>query len=234
MVYKWSSFWVLPPVCLLCSAAGSEQRDICAACRQQLPFIRACCHRCSLPLAAAVPLCTECQQSPPAFYRSVCAFEYNGDAARLVQRFKYHRQLSAGRMLSGLLAAQLRAAYQQQPLPQAMLPVPSHWWRLLRRGYNPALEICRELSQALAVPVLGKVLRRRKHTQQQASLNRRQRLSGLAGAYAVKPTVMLPSHVALVDDVVTTGATVRMLAALLVERGVQRVDVWALARTPKG
>lgn len=114
--------------------------------------------------------------------------------------------------------------------PQALVPVPLHRGRLRTRGYDQALELARALAQAGAPPVLADVLRRQRPTRAQSELGAKARRSNVHDAFVLRAGAPLPAHVALIDDVMTTGATVSECARVLLAGGVQRVDVWTIAR----
>lgn len=117
-------------------------------------------------------------------------------------------------------------------LPALLIPVPLHRTRLRERGYNQALVLARPLAQALGIPLRHDLLERTKATPPQTGLNAKARRRNLGGAFAIAPSIALPAHVALFDDVMTTGATLREATRVLLKAGVARVDVWALARAP--
>ncbi len=150
--------------------------------------------------------------------------DFESPYPRLIHDLKYHQRALNGRLLGQLLARQLAPPY-----PEAILPVPLHWWRQLRRGYNQATEIARGLQDVLNIPVDTDALRRLRATASQTQLNRRQRKRNLHGAFAARP--MAYHHVALLDDVITTGTTMTELTRLLHRQGVSRVEVWAACRT---
>lgn len=139
-----------------------------------------------------------------------------------------HGDLSSALLLARLMARELADAEH----PQALVPVPLHRDRLRRRGYDQALELARPLAQALGLPLRDDLLRRMRATAPQSRLAAPQRRRNLRGAFAVRTEGNLPTHVALVDDVMTTGATVEAAAAALRRAGVARVDVWVCARVP--
>ena len=118
--------------------------------------------------------------------------------------------------------------------PELLLTVPLHRQRLRQRGYNQALELARPLARALAVPLRHDVLQRQRATDAQTELDAVARRRNVRGAFAVREGVVLPAHVAVLDDVMTTGATLAECARVLKHAGVQRVDAWALARAPRG
>jgi len=224
-------FALLPPHCLLCGQDGDHQRDLCAACAADLLRNRLSCPRCALPLQTPAPLCGECLQHEPPFSLAVAPFVYAQPLDLLITRLKFGRSLAAGRVLSELWIETLREAVP--PLPAALLPVPLHADRLRERGYNQALELARPLAAAWQIPLRGDLLLRTRATPAQSNLDADERRRNLRGAFALAAHASLPAHVAIVDDVMTTGATLRECARTLMHAGVQRVDVWALARAPK-
>lgn len=218
---------LLPPRCLLCGEPGSGGRDLCAACLRSLPRNHCACPRCAIPLA--VPgTCGRCLRREPLVHASRAAFVYAPPVDQLLTRYKFHNDLAAGRLLASLMLDSLADA----PRPQALVPVPLHRSRLRRRGYDQALELARPLARALGVPLAPGLLERRRRTGAQSELGAMARRRNLRGAFHVPPGRDLPLHVALVDDVMTTGATVQAAALALRRAGVERVDAWVCARTP--
>lgn len=221
MVYKW-----LPAICPLCRCTSDGQAGICPACRADLPWLGHACRRCALPLpAGAGDTCGPCLRRPSPVTRTVCALRYQAPVSGLVASFKFHRNLAAGAALSALLTEALAGA----DCPDALLPVPLHRSRLRQRGYNQALELARPLAQQMKRPLLATGVSRLLATADQIGLSALQRRRNLRNAFAIERT--LPTHIAIVDDVLTTGATVLTLAKALKRAGVERVDVWCLART---
>ena len=220
--------FVLPLRCLLCGAAGANGMDLCADCAAELPRNRSCCARCALPLAAPAELCGECQRHTPSWDAGWAPFRYGWPLDRLESRYKFAGDLAAGRVLSVL--------WQREPcpveLPALLLSVPLHRSRLRQRGYNQALELARPLAKALHVPLRHDVLQRQRRTDAQTELDASSRRRNVRGAFALREGVALPPHVAILDDVMTTGATLAECARVLKHSGVTRVDVWALARAP--
>ncbi len=238
---------LIPPSCLLCGASGCQ--DLCEPCQQDLPWLQTRCLSCALPLAPSLEsnsdlsdsnsLCAHCLNKPPSFDKCVSAFRFVDPIGPLINQFKLRQNLRNGRILSKNLAQSIRPAYQNTELPEQLVPIPLHWRRVLRRGFNQATTISQYLGQEFKLPV-NTLLKRRLPTPKQQGLNRKQRLSNLKNAFSLKiregksnqrPT-NIPNHVALVDDVMTTGATAEAASQVLKQAGVQRVDVWVLARTP--
>lgn len=156
---------------------------------------------------------------------------YQAPVDRLIQRFKYQRRMAIAKVLARLLAHRLRRHYQHNQRPEIVLPVPLHWRRQWRRGFNQAHFLAAQLSRELDIPMQPDCLQRSQATPPQQGMQRRQRLRNLSHAFNVMTTPR-GRHIALVDDVVTTGATANLLSRLLLEHGAERVDVWCLARTP--
>ena len=221
--------FVLPWRCLLCGAAGDHDIDLCVDCAAELPRNRSCCARCALPLATAALMCGECQRRAPPWSAAWAPFRYGWPLDRLESRYKFGADLAAGRVLSTL--------WQREPcpidLPQLLLTVPLHHSRLRQRGYNQALELARPLVRELGVPLRHDVLQRLRRTDAQTELDAIGRRRNVRGAFAMRPGIELPAHIAILDDVMTTGATLAECARVLKRHGVRRVDVWALARAPK-
>lgn len=222
---------VLPPRCLLCGAAGADGLDLCAGCRGDLAANAPCCPRCAMPLATPAPACGQCLRREPPFARAWAPFRYAHPLDLLEARFKFRADLAAGRVLSSLMIE--RAASDAPDLPELLIPIPLHAARLRERGYNQALELLRPLAQTFGVPLRANALVRVRATPPQTGLDAVARRRNLRGAFAVASNASLPAHVALFDDVMTTGATLREAAQTLLRAGVARVDVWALARAPR-
>jgi ComF family protein len=225
------SLW--PMRCLLCGERGHARRDLCAACAAALPWNRSACLRCAIPLPRAhevpSPVCGDCLRHPPPLTEAHAAFVYAFPVDRLLPRLKFHGDLAAGRLLSQL-AADAFAALER---PAALVPLPLHRARLRARGYDQALEVARPLGRALGIPLREDALLRVRATQAQSLLDAPQRRRNLHGAFAaIAAAPPLPAHVALVDDVMTTGATLHAAAKALHRAGVERVDAWVCARVP--
>ena len=219
-----------PARCPICREVADEASGLCAACAARLPWLRAACDRCGLPLADTHParrVCGNCLQRAPPLRFVQASFLYGFPLDRLLPRFKFHRDLACGRLLSQWMLPACAAA----PRPHALLPVPLHAARLRERGYDQALELARPLARALDLPLRAELVRIRA-TAAQSSLDAGARRRNLHGAFVVDARRPLPEHVALVDDVMTTGATLHAAARALHRAGVARVDAWVCARVP--
>jgi ComF family protein len=183
-----------------------------------------------LPLEASAPLCGECIDSDPPFAAAWAPFRYEHPLDLLESRFKFRGDLAAGRVLASLMIE--RAARDRPSRPDAIVPVPLHVSRLRERGYNQALELAKPLARAFRIPLEVDLLSRVRSTVAQTGLDAAARRRNLRDAFAVSKERPIPACVALLDDVMTTGTTVRECARVLRRAGVQRVHVWALARAP--
>lgn len=222
----------IPHRCLLCGARGDGGRDLCAGCAADFASNRPSCARCAAPLAQAASTCGACLRSPPPFAAAWAAFRYAHPLDLLEARFKFHADLAAGRVLAGCLVECARI--ESPARPDAIVPIPLHRARLRTRGYNQALELARPLARALSIPLRLDLLARTRATDAQSALDAKARRRNLRGAFTVAADAALPAHVAVFDDVMTTGATLREAALTLRRTGVARVDAWALARAPLG
>lgn len=229
-VYNWLNFVrnaIYPRCCVLCGRPGQGDMDLCGACRRELPWNHSACRQCGLPLEIGGMICGPCLHRSPPFTVSHIPFRYEAPLDTLLPQLKFRQKLHLGPLLAGLMAEAI--CERDGPLPEVLLPVPLHTGRLRERGYNQALEIARPLSRRLAVPLGLQLCIRQRRTSAQTSLSGVERRRNLRGAFAVR-TGEVPRHVALVDDVVTTGATVEELARTLRRAGVETVEVWACAR----
>lgn len=219
--------WLTPARCAACGAATPGV--LCPGCRDALPWNEPACRACALPLVSGAPnsACGACLERAPPQDRTWAAFRYAEPVARQIVRLKFRAHLAGGHLLGALMAERL--ARRAEPLPELLLPVPLHAARLRRRGYNQALEIGRELSRRLSIPLCPEAARRMRATGEQTRLDAAQRRRNLRGAFAVDARVR-GRHVALLDDVITTGATAHELARAARAAGAARIEVWAAAR----
>jgi len=216
-----------PHSCLLCGGAGAGGLDLCSACRSELPHNRWACSRCGIPLAAgAEGCCGPCQRHPPQFAATLALFRYEEPVRMLLHDLKFRDQFAVARLFGELLAI---AAAAREPRPQAIIPVPLHPRRFRQRGYNQSTEIARIAARRLGLPLDLRHCTRRRPTLPQTGMPAAERRRNLRHAFQVSAELDL-GHVTIVDDIVTTGATVGELTRALRSAGVARVDVWAVAR----
>lgn len=220
--------FVLPHRCLLCGGAGNDGLDLCRECARELPRNPVCCARCALPLPESAALCGQCQRRAPPWDAAWVPFRYAWPLDGLESRFKFGADLAAGRTLASLWLREAPPA----AVPAWLVPVPLHHGRLRERGYNQAMELAAPLARRLGTALRGDVLVRQRPTSPQTELGAVPRRRNVRGAFVTRADVAWPAHVALLDDVMTTGATLEECARVLKRAGVARVDVWAMARAP--
>jgi len=226
---KKLQFCLFPPTCLLCGAPGEDGRDLCAGCHADLPCNEHACQRCGMPLASAAVLnCGECQLHPPPYDRTFAPLLYQPPVDYLIKGLKFGGRLAIARLLGEWLGAALQQ--REIELPEGIIPAPLHPSRLRERGFNQSLELARPVARCLGVPLLLSTVRRTRHTQPQAQLDAAARRSNVQGAFSVTRPVQV-RHVAILDDVITTGSTVTEIAKVLKAAGVEEIEVWAVART---
>jgi ComF family protein len=218
--------WMLPPRCVLCLDPGQAPAlDLCADCASDLPAVPTSCPRCAEPASGAE--CAHCATAPPPYVRAFAAHAYAWPVDALVRGFKYHGQLPYGRVLGTLLAEAVATA--RLPAPDLIVPVPLHPARERERGYNQAWELARVVAATLRTPAAPNACRRVRATAPQANLDAAARRANLSGAFVV-PRALRGARVAVVDDVLTTGATLGAVANALHDAGAAEVQVWAVAR----
>ena len=222
---------LLPPYCVLCGGAGQlPVLDLCGPCEAELPRNSYPCARCAVPLPAGTPIgaaCGRCLERPPWFDAASVPFRYAYPLDHLVRDFKYHGRLAYARVLGTVLADHVRAL--AAPVPECLVPVPLHPARHRERGFNQSSEIARHVARHLGIALDERLCRRTRATADQTALTAKERRRNLRGAFALERPLRA-RHVAVVDDVLTTGSTVEELARTLKRGGVERVSVWAVAR----
>ena len=235
---RWTSW---PSVCEVCRQ-WSDSR-LCEACRH-VNHRRWRCHLCALPLAPnadpasgvahASSVCGDCLEEPPPWDRVVCAVPYAFPWDQLIAGFKYHEQWDLATALAEVLARAVQQAHPHGPSLDGVIPMPMTPERLAKRGYNQAWELARRVAQRFKLPAQPCALMRTVTTAPQASLSRQARLSQLQGVFSLAPDERLAlrgRRLALVDDVMTTGASARAAAQVLRQAGVASLEIWTLART---
>ncbi|MER2095725.1 MAG: ComF family protein [Pseudomonas qingdaonensis] len=232
LVYNWLN---INQTCLLCDEPAQQSHPICVACEAELPWLEECCRTCALPLPMRGLTCGQCSRRPPAFTRVEAPWHYGFPVDALITRFKHQRQWPLGRLLAQLLGNWLAYRFAEDlPRPGLLLPVPLARRRLRERGFNQAAMLAQWLAGQLEIACEPRLLQRPQETAAQQGLTAKARKRNLRHAFALADSAAIRGqHVAIVDDVLTTGATAQALASLLRAAGATRVDVYCLARTPK-
>lgn len=232
-ILQQSCDWMFPRICVCCSFnSGNSYLDLCIQCKNNLPWITQRCYNCGLQLELEQEaiVCEKCRDLQPAFDCLYALFEYAAPLPRLINQLKFSRVLSLGSLLGFLLSeAVLDRWYRHKSLPEVIIPVPLHEKRLRQRGYNQVLEICIPVAKIVHIPIRLDLCTRVKYTKQQTRLDKKQRIKNLDGAFIANSQIFY-KHIAIVDDVVTTGSTARALSAALRAAGVETIDVWCICR----
>lgn len=213
--------------CALCAGIDQVHQGVCTCCTCSLPALAGQLCRCGLPLppaAGAATYCGRCLKRPPPFRRLLAPYTYTWPLDRLISAYKYRRRMELEAPLLGLW----QWRFPDTVLPDVLVPVPMHWRRQWLRGFNQAARLARGLGRKLDIPTLPALVRARP-TPAQQGLAAGPRRRNVRGAFACTAQVQ-GLRIALVDDVVTTGATAREAAAVLLAAGAAEVEVWALAR----
>ncbi len=225
---KKLSIWLLPYTCILCGQNSTREQDLCEPCYADLPILENTCFRCGRPLTTHLSLeCGTCLAHPPLFDTTHALFFYQPPITRLIMDLKFGQSLINARLLGELLAEKINTC--NVSLPEAILPVPMHPNRLKERGFNQTIEIARPISKMLNIPLMLSHVKRIKHTAAQATLNAKERQQNTQFAFHITQDIPF-KHIAIVDDIVTTGSTVGELCSTLKSAGVARIDVWCCAR----
>jgi ComF family protein len=224
-----------PSHCVLCSGPGAKDLDLCPGCRRDLPWNLLACPHCAVSLPAdcmhSTP-CAACQQQRPPYDRAWSALRYTGTLRWLHRRLKFGARLEHGRLLGRVLADALKEASKRNALawPDCILVMPLHPRRLMRRGFNQSLELIRPAARQMRIELDYTSLRRIRATRPQSDMPANLRRRNVRGAFACNRDLS-GQHVALFDDVVTTGHTVAEAARALRRAGAREISVWSLART---
>ncbi|WP_462401733.1 phosphoribosyltransferase family protein [Pseudomonas sp. Marseille-QA0332] len=232
LVYKCAN---IKQSCLLCDRDAQQPLPLCMDCEAELPWLDARCRICALPLPLDGLACATCHRRRPAYQRVEALWHYGFPVDTLITRFKHNAQWPVGHLLAAQLGQALSYRFTQGlPRPDLLLPVPLARRRLRLRGFNQAAMLARWLSRQLSIRCEDGLLQRTRDTPAQQSLSAASRRRNLRHAFGLRQAAVVQGlHLALVDDVLTTGATAQALAALLRQAGARRVDVYCLARTAK-
>jgi ComF family protein len=218
----------LPQRCELC-AGVSGTALVCGACLRDLPWLARACPVCALPSGGSV--CGHCLSDPPAFDATIAAFSYAFPIDRLIHSLKYQGRLALAEWCAdAILARRELASSGVSSRPDRLIALPLAVLRQRERGYNQALEIARVIGARTGVPLLSRGLSRVRATPPQAALPWAERAKNVRGAFACDIDLS-GLAIALVDDVMTTGASLAEAAKVLKASGAVSVENWVVART---
>lgn len=212
--------------CILCSSYQGTDLGICEPCLQDLPWHQANqCLQCALLSDGRT--CGNCLAAPPSFDATYAVFTYNFPLDKLLQQYKYRDTLQLSYSFATLLQQKLKLDHRKIDL---VIPMPMHNKRLQERGFNQALEIARLLCNASELTLDYIACQRTKLTPPQASLPLKERAKNIRGVFSCQKNLQ-GLNIALIDDVMTTGASLDELAKTLKQAGAAHVECWVVART---
>jgi ComF family protein len=219
---------LFPMRCIVCNSM--DETGLCPSCSAAAPRIDNPCRQCGAAIAVFPGdiRCGRCQTRPPAFELTIAPFTYAPPLSGIVYQFKYRRRIALARPLAKILAREIKSRGIE--LPELMVPVPLHWTRLVRRGFNQSWEICRALSAELSIYAERSAIKRTRRTPPQTELPLRRRRLNVRGCFKIEPSLRVDS-IAIVDDVITSGETINQVASLFKKHGVQNIQSWAILRT---
>jgi len=217
----------LPATCILCDSRGVVKKDICTHCFDNLPKNNDCCYQCGTPLElkAQISLCGYCQSTAPAFNTCHAPFIYQGAIRYLITRLKFNQHYKNARLLGQLFAESLI----DRKLPQCIIPVPLHKKRYRQRGFNQSLEIAKTIGRQLQIPIEAKLCIRHRNTPHQVGLTTKDRHKNVKNAFSIIKETHY-THIAILDDVMTTGATLQEIALIFKKTGIINIELWVCAR----
>jgi ComF family protein len=215
-----------PRLCIGCGHPLQPLQQFCPACAALLDIIEHACQLCGLENQTKQPICAACLYDPPRWQKIVAPLIYHNFGRDLLIQLKFNENL----YLANSLVSHLIEHFQRrESLPEVLIPVPLHQNRLIDRGYNQAFEIANSLSRQLNIAIDTQALKRIRHTESQLGLSANQREKNILKAFKYETDIKY-SHVAVVDDIVTSGSTANEITKTLHRAGVANVEVWGLAR----
>ncbi len=218
-----------PSLCPGCGHNLQNNESFCSGCIQKLEYIHNPCKLCGNNNQGPDPICAACLYDPPRWQNLIAPLQYQGLPRELLVRFKFSESLELANSLIKVVITHFDA---RQPRPEVLIPVPLHHQRFMQRGYNQAFEIAKLISRELDIPVDDSCLRRIRPTQAQAGLSAYKRQKNILKAFEVDNQKNY-KHVAVVDDIVTTGSTANEVTKTLHRVGIETVEIWGLARVVK-
>ena len=219
---------LIPNHCVVCQQPVDRDLACCRDCQSKLKHNANACYQCALPLAVTGQYCGQCQQQPPAYDRTLAPFLYQDLIRDLIIGLKFNEKLLYASMMSSFFINNVHI----DKMPDYLVPVPLHPNRIQERGYNQALLIARYLAKHYPLKLDFTHCRRVLDTQRQSDLDYQKRRGNVKGCF-VADRVFTSRHIAIVDDVMTTGFTANELAIQLKKAGARQIDLWVIARAKR-
>lgn len=223
--------FLYPNICLRCEQVGENGLNLCAQCYEGLAWNSSSCGRCALPLPSGNSIvCGACSNKELYFDYAIAPFIYKDFMQEVIQLFKFNQKFNYGSLLADLFCQSIEKA--NLDLPDILLPVPLHKKRIKARGYNQSLELASMIGKKLKIEVYRNAVKRIRETHVQMQLPAKYRVNNDKNAFAINSTKekFKNKHIAIVDDVMTTGNTVNEVAKCVRSAGAARVDVWCMVR----
>jgi len=214
--------------CILCGQTADLPVELCSPCKKALLRRSESCPRCGLELSFGDKQCGRCASRPPVFDHCESVLSYTLEAGQLIRQLKYNQKTSIAHVMAYLLAEHLQN--HRESLPEVIIPMPIHRNRLYRRGFNQTMEIAKYLGAILDIPVDYKCCQRTKQLESQTQFGAQSRRNNVRGVFRMLKEVAY-KHIAILDDVMTTGATADELTRVLKMAGVDNVEIWCCVRT---
>lgn len=232
-VWQWIDATIFPKHCISCNKRSYLNHYLCSECEAKLPWSKNACLSCGNPLldnTLTTIKCGECILYPRPYSFTVSCFAYREPVNQYLNGLKFHGQLEHATGLGLLMSKKIQQTYleHQRNFPSIIIPMPLHQRRLQRRGYNQALELAKPIAKTLNMKIFYNACYRPKNTQAQATLPAKSRQQNVENAFTSDLTGH--QHVAIIDDIMTTGYTMNELCLTLQKRGVQMIDVWCCAK----
>lgn len=223
----WAAMdWLYPPHCCNCGRRGSV---LCRSCYDLLePISKHQCAKCGYPLRGKADICSDCQTTPPNYYQMKSWAVYTGPIAKAIHSLKYKNDLFMGKFLANPLSDIVNQSGWEIDI---IVPVPLSKQRLRTRGYNQSALLATYLGRKLGIPVSNNILRRIRHTETQISLDVNKRFMNLMDAFYANPAKLKMKNVLVIDDVITTGATMHNCTKAILNVGADKVYCLSAART---
>lgn len=225
-VVNFVSDYLAPGICYLCEGVSGGQSLLCKHCLRDLPRNLTACMRCGAPDSAG-PVCNRCLDAPGVIDQTIAPLLYQFPVDKLIHEFKYQQKIILAKEFGALMADSILKV--STSLPECLLPIPLHPRRYVWRGFNQAHEIAKAVAASLSISIDDNLLARDRNTLPQPDLNKRERKQNMRGAFTLSAA---PTYacVAIIDDVITTGATIMEAASVLKKAGVKHVFAWACAK----
>ena len=210
--------------CYFCSSLTGN--FWCNACEKDFLRQTARCPQCAKENINST-LCGRCLNNPPPFSKTIVLFGYKYPAKKLIHAFKFKKHAELSSLFANKLVERIEL---QDKLPDCLIPVPLHSRRQAERGYNQSLELAKHLGKSLKIEVNTSICKRIINTDPQSKLPIKSRKKNVKNAFSLDKD-NVPNHIAIIDDVVTTGSTINEIAQLFNKAGCEQIDIWAIART---